>query len=73
MEGGGVLSTKEEEEVLQLGIRSLFEKANMRIITIVLLINWMFINVGYYGISLSSGSLSENIFLSFFLVSLIGK
>ena len=52
---------------------SLFQKANVRTISIVLSINWCLVNLGYYGLSLASGSLSDDIFVSFVLVSLIGK
>ena len=72
MKGDKVLSDK-EEKIAQLGIKSLFEKPNVRIISIVLFINWVLINLGYYGISMSSGNLSDNIFANYFLISLIGK
>ena len=74
MKGDKHASEKEgKDENGQLGIISLFEKPNVRVITIVLSINWMLMNLGFYGLSLSSGSLSDNIFVSFFLVSLIGE
>ena len=64
---------EEEATVTQLGIKSLFDKPNVRIITIVLLINWALMNLGYYGVIMSSGNLNDNIFISYFLISLIGK
>ena len=62
-----------EVKVTQLGIKSLFEKPNVRIITIVLFVNWVLINLGYYGVTLSSGNLNDNIFISYFLISIVGK
>ena len=67
-----VISGK-EVKATQLGIKSLFEKPNVRIITIVLFINWVLINLGYYGVTMSSGNLNDNIFLSYFLISIVGK
>ena len=63
---------EEEAKVTRLGIKSLFDKPNVRIITIVLLINWALMNLGYYGVTLSSGNLNDNIFVSYFLISLVG-
>ena len=66
-------ANQEKEDVPQLGFKSLFQKANVRTISIVLFINWCLVNLGYYGVSLASGSLSDDIFVSFILVSLVGK
>ena len=75
MTGEGISTEKsdQEEEVAQLGFKSLFQKANVRTITIVLFINWCLVNLGYYGLSLASGNLSDDIFVSFILISLIGE
>ena len=67
------MGEEKEEVVVQLGLMSLFQKANVRTISVVLSINWCLVNLGYYGLSLASGSLSDDIFVSFVLVSLIGK
>ena len=56
----------------QLGIRALFERANVRRNSLVLFTNWSLVSLGYYGISMSSGNLNDNIFISYFLLSLIG-
>ena len=70
----GVLNAKsEDDEVVQLGIKSLFQKANVRTITIVLFICWTLVTLGYYGVSLSSGNLSDDIFVNYLLISLIGE
>ena len=65
--------SKKEENEKQLGIKSLFERPNVRLITIVLFINWVLINLGYYGVTMSSGNLNDNIFLSYFLISIVGE
>ena len=57
----------------QLGIRALFQRANVRRNSLVLFTNWALVSLGYYGISMSSGNLNENIFVSYFLLSLIGR
>ena len=64
MTGEGISTEKsnQEEEVAQLGFKSLFQKANVRTISIVLFINWCLVNLGYYGLSLASGNLSDDIF-----------
>ena len=62
-----------EEDVPQLGIRDLFQRANVRRNSLVLFTNWALVSLGYYGISMSSGNLNDNIFISYFLLSLIGK
>ena len=64
---------EEEEEAVQLGFKSLFQKANVRTISIVLFINWTLVNLGYYGVSFASGSLSDDIFVSYILISLVGE
>ena len=61
------------EEPKQLGIGALFQKANVRRNSLVLFTNWALVSLGYYGISMSSGSLNDNIFISYFLLSLIGR
>ena len=60
-------------EPQQLGIRALFQRANVRRNSLVLFTNWALVSLGYYGISMSSGSLNDNIFISYFLLSLIGS
>ncbi len=40
-------------------------------ITLVMWVNWIVVTVGYYGISLGIGNVGTDIFMSFFLVSLI--
>ena len=62
----------EVEEPKQLGIGALFQRANVRRNSLVLFTNWALVSLGYYGISMSSGSLNDNIFISYFLLSLIG-
>ena len=57
----------------QLGIRALFQRANVRRNSLVLFTNWALVSLGYYGISMSSGNLNDNIFVSYFLLSLIGR
>ena len=74
---GELLSSKSGEkaaveEPKQLGIGALFQKANVRRNSLVLFTNWALVSLGYYGISMSSGSLNDNIFISYFLLSLIG-
>ena len=71
----GVSNAKSEDDDddIQLGFKSLFQKANVRTISIVLFINWTLVNLGYYGVSLSSGNLSDDIFVSYILISLIGE
>ena len=64
---------EEEEAAVQLGFKSLFQQANVRTISIVLFINWTLVNLGYYGVSFASGSLSDDIFVSYILISLIGE
>ena len=63
----------EVEEPKQLGIGALFQRANVRRNSLVLFTNWALVSLGYYGISMSSGSLNDNIFISYFLLSLIGR
>ena len=72
-----LLSSKSGEkaevgEPKQLGIGALFQRANVRRNSLVLFTNWALVSLGYYGISMSSGSLNDNIFISYFLLSLIG-
>ena len=62
----------EEEDVQKLGLKSLFSP-NVRTITIVLFTNWILVNLGYYGVSFASGNLSDDIFVSYILISLIGE
>ena len=59
-------------EPQKLGIRALFRRANVRRNSLVLFTNWALVSLGYYGISMSSGSLNDSIFISYFLLSLIG-
>lgn len=61
----------EVEAPKQLGIGALFHRANVRRNSLVLFTNWALVSLGYYGISMSSGSLNDNIFISYFLLSLI--
>ena len=57
----------------QLGLRALFQRSNVRRNSLVLFTNWALVSLGYYGISMSSGNLNDNIFVSYFLLSLIGR
>ena len=63
----------EAEGPKQLGIGALFQRANVRRNSLVLFTNWALVALGYYGISMSSGSLNDNIFISYFFLSLIGR
>ena len=70
---GGDKTEVEMPQQQQLGMRALFERANVRRNSLVLFTNWALVSLGYYGISMSSGSLNDNIFISYFLLSLIGS
>ncbi len=54
-----------------MGITALFSSKTMTKITLVLWFNWVVITVGYYGISLGIGDMGPNVFINFFLVSLV--
>ena len=69
---GGDKTEVEMPQQQQLGMRALFERANVRRNSLVLFTNWALVSLGYYGISMSSGNLNDNIFISYFLLSLIG-
>jgi MFS transporter, OCT family, solute carrier family 22 (organic cation transporter), member 4/5 len=59
------------KQVEKLGITALFSRFSIARNSIIMFINWIVITLAYYGISMSAGSLSDNIFINLILLSLI--
>ena len=54
-----------------LGTLDLFRHAECRKVTIIMMTVWISVNIGYYGITLSSISLSSDIYLNFILQAVV--
>lgn len=55
----------------ELGLTSLFKTRHMAIITLVMFLNWITATLCYYGLTMSSVNLSEDIYVNFVLSAVI--
>ena len=55
----------------KLGIKDMFKNPEMRLISIVMFINWIVVTLGYYGISMGAANLGGNVFVSNMLLASI--
>ena len=55
----------------KLGLSDMFKNPEMRLISIVMFINWIVVTLGYYGISMGAANLGGNVFVSNMLLASI--
>ena len=55
----------------KLGFMDMFKNPEMRLISIVMFINWIVVTLGYYGISMGAANLGGNVFVSNILLASI--
>ena len=55
----------------KLGVKDMFKNPEMRLISIVMFINWIVVTLGYYGISMGAANLGGNVFVSNMLLASI--
>ena len=63
------MNTSVDDE--ELGLKSLFSTRNMAKISIIMFLNWMTATMGYYGLSLISVHLTDDIYVNFVLFAVI--